>query len=118
MAARNPPSPPRRDARGRTFATATPATTGGLYRPVLTDKSKRTPGLVTIRVCSVPAGPEVAKGTARGPSGMISPEKMTSASSIHSLRHHVCLAGEHRQGERFVPAAGLRKDVRASVARR
>jgi len=85
---------------------------------VLTDKSKRTPGLVTFRVCSVPAGPEVAKGTARGPSGMISPEKMTSASSIHSLRHHVCLAGEHRQGERFVPAAGLRKDVRALVARR
>jgi len=85
---------------------------------VLTDKSKRTPGLVTFRVCSVPAGPEVAKGTARGSSGMISPEKMTSASSIHSLRHHVCLAGEHRQGERFVPAAGLRKDVRALVARR
>jgi len=32
------------------FATATPATTGGLYRPVLTDKSKRAPGLVTFRV--------------------------------------------------------------------
>jgi hypothetical protein len=34
------------------LATATPATIGGLYRPVLTDKSKRTPGLVKLTICS------------------------------------------------------------------